>query len=1079
MEFNFDTFEISLQLLNGDDESKIDGLQILSNFFLYGIQEILILFPADGIIKVLLEILSGNKNQAVLNLAAECIRNYSEASQGALLSLINNNFVKIALEQIKCSECKDYVQSLIEIVCLICELSPKTIEEEVGVELILIKFNMLSLLNKKKASNAMVKMTENSSNENDINYLDEFLTLLETENEEVVSSVIKTIDNVIRDGNKEKVPISFLPILINAVNTYTFENLVVILRILVLLSTLDNFAEEIINSSVDYERLLFNDHQGSTSEVKKLALNVVLNLLPDVDFPNEYWSKLNRNLKGTPKFAKEIKPILLKLLLDYSGWEALTLAGLAAIQQVTPFEPTNELLNAMVGLLKSNTYSHFVLLLTRALPNPKVFLDLGTVQLFKDAEINSNVKEWYDDRLNQLLEKYNLQQQTSNIKKFKDLDDLCNYILNNDLWAFQLIINNTLQQFYDFIKNLYSIPTKYKPAIQKIVKLTEETLKFLPMDSITDPLRNINLKDLLSKTIVFNFKISDENIKEIPVALDLDFSGIQAWYNFWKKLITKDSMLEEMKKSKFNEILILENVDKLYNTQKGLFDNILNVPGGKHFHFRLNGHDFSSYDLLFHSIARSFDNITDVSNVLDLEFIEGDIPRSKLIVPNNIHKDTLLSLRILEKIHEFYPEMDLKQNRLLSRVLLNLPSLILTCGFISPSSQIIYHFPFLFDFETRKVLFKIISYDLNYSIPFIEGYFFKKQMNLRLNNAKVKCHIRRDHLLEDGKIMIEGAGPGMFRPDVYFDNEEGIGAGPTQEFFTLFSYELCKKSRNLWRDNSLIDSEYCWTELGLFPKPNASPELFYIIGLLCGKSILMDMVLPIHFNPAFFKLIKSEKITLDEVDPILERSLKMPDGLIDLPFTYPGIPELELVKDGSNIMISKDNFSEYVRLVKKFTLDITEIVEQFKLGFSKIFQIESLNLFTAEEICNLIEGEIPRITKKELKDNVEISHGYTESSPQIQMLFDTIEEMTNEEQSLFVKFITGCSRLPIGGLKSLSPKLVFAKRAVEEKENPDNSLPSVMTCTNYFKIPEYSSKNILKEKILVAIKEGQGTFLLT
>lgn len=43
----------------------------------------------------------------------------------------------------------------------------------------------------------------------------------------------------------------------------------------------------------------------------------------------------------------------------------------------------------------------------------------------------------------------------------------------------------------------------------------------------------------------------------------------------------------------------------------------------------------------------------------------------------------------------------------------------------------------------------------------------------------------------------------------------------------------------------------------------------------------------------------------------------------------------------------------------------------------------------------------------------------------------------------------------------------------------DQFLPSVMTCVNYLKLPDYSSLNIMKERLGVAIKEGQGAFHLS
>ena len=43
----------------------------------------------------------------------------------------------------------------------------------------------------------------------------------------------------------------------------------------------------------------------------------------------------------------------------------------------------------------------------------------------------------------------------------------------------------------------------------------------------------------------------------------------------------------------------------------------------------------------------------------------------------------------------------------------------------------------------------------------------------------------------------------------------------------------------------------------------------------------------------------------------------------------------------------------------------------------------------------------------------------------------------------------------------------------------DCDLPSVMTCANYIKLPPYSSKDVLKQRLMYAISEGQGSFDLS
>ncbi|EDL02177.1 thyroid hormone receptor interactor 12, isoform CRA_g [Mus musculus] len=85
----------------------------------------------------------------------------------------------------------------------------------------------------------------------------------------------------------------------------------------------------------------------------------------------------------------------------------------------------------------------------------------------------------------------------------------------------------------------------------------------------------------------------------------------------------------------------------------------------------------------------------------------------------------------------------------------------------------------------------------------------------------------------------------------------------------------------------------------------------------------------------------------------------------------------------------------------------------------------------------------------------------------------------NEQQRLFLQFVTGSPRLPVGGFRSLNPPLTIVRKTFESTENPDDFLPSVMTCVNYLKLPDYSSIDIMRDKLLIAAREGQQSFHLS
>lgn len=49
----------------------------------------------------------------------------------------------------------------------------------------------------------------------------------------------------------------------------------------------------------------------------------------------------------------------------------------------------------------------------------------------------------------------------------------------------------------------------------------------------------------------------------------------------------------------------------------------------------------------------------------------------------------------------------------------------------------------------------------------------------------------------------------------------------------------------------------------------------------------------------------------------------------------------------------------------------------------------------------------------------------------------------------------------------------------EHPYTPDDYLPSVMTCVNYLKLPNYTDISIMKKQLSTAMREGQGAFHLS
>lgn len=65
------------------------------------------------------------------------------------------------------------------------------------------------------------------------------------------------------------------------------------------------------------------------------------------------------------------------------------------------------------------------------------------------------------------------------------------------------------------------------------------------------------------------------------------------------------------------------------------------------------------------------------------------------------------------------------------------------------------------------------------------------------------------------------------------------------------------------------------------------------------------------------------------------------------------------------------------------------------------------------------------------------------------------------------------------GFKSLSPPLTVVRKDVEGEASSDNFLPSVMTCVNYLKLPDYSSVEVMRQRLSLAAREGSHSFHLS
>ncbi|XP_017119604.1 E3 ubiquitin-protein ligase TRIP12 isoform X6 [Drosophila elegans] len=322
---------------------------------------------------------------------------------------------------------------------------------------------------------------------------------------------------------------------------------------------------------------------------------------------------------------------------------------------------------------------------------------------------------------------------------------------------------------------------------------------------------------------------------------------------------------------------------------------------------------------------------------------------------------------------------------------------------------------------------------------------------------------------------------------------------------------------------------------GLFPLPlgksSKLPQMtkakakFKFLGKFMAKAVMDSRMLDLPFSLPFYRWLVSEEHSIGladlmrvapEVqntlvrlqDMVRQREYILSDPNIDamektekieqldldgcpiadlgLDFVLPGHANIELCRGGRDTPVTVHNLHQYISLVTYWFL-IEGVQKQFEAlreGFDSVFPIQRLRMFYPEELecvfCgSASEQQQQRWEAKMLQESCRTDHGFHQESQAIQYLYEILASYNRDEQRAFLQFVTGSPRLPTGGFKALTPPLTIVRKTLDGNQNPNDYLPSVMTCVNYLKLPDYSSRDVMRQKLKVAANEGSMSFHLS
>jgi E3 ubiquitin-protein ligase EDD1 len=262
--------------------------------------------------------------------------------------------------------------------------------------------------------------------------------------------------------------------------------------------------------------------------------------------------------------------------------------------------------------------------------------------------------------------------------------------------------------------------------------------------------------------------------------------------------------------------------------------------------------------------------------------------------------------------------------------------------------------------------------------------------------------------------------------------------------------------------------------------------LYRCVGRLVGLCLLSHCVLPLHFSRHVLKFLLGRELGFHDLaffDSTQYEALRQvlavhgasQEGLeamalsfrVALPAALGGV-EVDLVPGGEDVSVTPSNVHEYVELYAQ-TLMVGPALPALlamRGGLREVLKAELLADLTAENLRLLLNGTTSMDIG--LLRRVALFKMETPNKEHFDRLkewfWDIVENMTVEQQHDLCYFWTSSPSLP-------ATKEGFAAQPLVVVRPPSDSLlPTANTCSARLNLPAYSTAQILRDKLLMAIQ---------
>lgn len=354
--------------------------------------------------------------------------------------------------------------------------------------------------------------------------------------------------------------------------------------------------------------------------------------------------------------------------------------------------------------------------------------------------------------------------------------------------------------------------------------------------------------------------------------------------------------------------------------------------------------------------------------------------------------------------------------------------------------------------------------------------------------------------------------------------EEGFDSGGVQqEFFRLAIAEALNPDYGAFT----VDDR---TRMTWFQPGSLQPEWkFELVGLLVSLAVYNGLTLPVTFPKALYQKLLGQPVTelhhiadgwpdhahslttlleWDEkdgsVEDVFALTYEFSTSMFGKPVTRGMVPESatgwEDASNGSDSergwpqfsalhgteppsagssqpgaadeapSVTGDNrnayVSDYIRYLA--TVSVGPQFEAFARGFRRCLQAKSLTLLTPGLLQSLVEGE-QEVDVAELRRAARYV-GWDATHRTVRDFWAVVRRYDAPMRRRLLEFVTASDRVPVGGVRNVQ----FVVQRNGDEPGDRGHLPTAYTCYGTLLLPEYRDREVLRERLAMALENAQG-----